>query len=127
MVWIRGRLVTRFLYDFVLKIISNWVLSPTASSFFVRGALVHPQPGITLSIFSNSSPVEYNQKGYDILEFWGTYPKLNTDSLIVSLGAAEAEIDKTKTTRRAVISAIFFIRSIHLSISIYIFFFHTES
>jgi len=45
-----------------LKIISNFELSPAASSFFSSGAWVHPQPGSTFIIFKVSPPMFLIQK-----------------------------------------------------------------
>ena len=63
-----GAFVTRFLYDLVEKIISSSVLSPTAIASFDKGALVQPQPGVTLVILRVSSPVEWSQKTWLIFE-----------------------------------------------------------
>ena len=46
----------------VENMISRSVLSPTASSECLSGALVQPQPGFTLTILSESSPTDFIQK-----------------------------------------------------------------
>ena len=40
------------------KMISNFELSPTATTVFSNGALVHPQPGTTFRILSSSSSLD---------------------------------------------------------------------
>ncbi len=74
--------------------ISISVLSPTASSFFLSGAFVHPHPGLTSVIRSVSSPTLLTQNTCEILEFCGTYPKLNvvcgTSIFAFLIGAAFA-------------------------------------
>ena len=85
------------------------MLSPTASTFFSNGALVHPHPGFTLRILSVSSPVEYSQKTWLMVEFWGTYPKSNIVSGMVNLGALVADpvSNKTSTTVQSTHTILF--------------------
>ena len=64
------------------------VLSPSAKTESIKGALVQPQPGTTLVILRVSSPSDINQKVWLTVARWGTFPKLNVDSGIYSLGPA---------------------------------------
>jgi hypothetical protein len=77
----------------VSKMISSRVLSPTASTSLSRGAFVHPQPGFTDKIFSESSPFEKSQNTCVTMEFCGTKPKLNSVSGITMRGADIAKLD----------------------------------
>lgn len=56
----------------VLKMISTSVLSPTASTFFFRGAFVHPHPGRTSVIRRVSPPTLRSQNVCEMLAPCGT-------------------------------------------------------
>ncbi|MFH0930504.1 MAG: hypothetical protein V1890_01015 [Candidatus Zixiibacteriota bacterium] len=65
------------------------VLSPTASSVFLTGAEVHPQPGLTLIILKVSVPIFLIQKVCATMLPCGIIPKSQLVSGIETFGCAK--------------------------------------
>ena len=69
-----------------VKISSTGALSPIASSVFFKGALVHPHPGLTLTIFKVSVPTFLIQNSWLTTQLSGIFPKSQVVSSICILG-----------------------------------------